>query len=396
MSNQQPSCLVARIGLKNVLSFGPSDFSLDLGPLNVLIGPNGSGKSNLIEVINLMRSAPRELRDVPRRSGGVAEWIWKGDPGSTASVAWDLNSSDVSKPVRHSLSFHSVDQRFELDDESIEESTKRSQTAETPYFYYRYNRGRPMVNTLHGGRRGLAKESVDSDRSILAQRRDPEAFPELSWLAQQYEQIRIYRDWTFGRNAPCREPQKADQRNDILEEDFSNLGLVLNRIRSRHPAAKKEISAGLKNIYDGIDDFDVQVEGGTVQIFLTEGNYSIPATRLSDGTLRYLCLLAILCDPHPPALLCIEEPELGLHPDLLSGVAELLKSASARTQILVTTHSEGIVDALTDTPGDVVVCEKVDGCTQMERLDGSKLEDWLGKYRLGHLWTSGEIGGNRW
>jgi len=226
--------------------------------------------------------------------------------------------------------------------------------------------------------------------------RDPETYPELAWLAQSYEKVRIYREWAFGRNAVFREPQKADSRNDLLEEDFSNLGLVLNRLKTRFPAAKRAILKSLQDLYAGITDFEVFIEGGTVQVFFTEGDFAIPATRLSDGTLRYLCLLAILCDPEPAPLICIEEPELGLHPDILPGLADLLRATSNRTQLIVTTHSDILVDAMTETPESVVVCGKYEGQTTMERLNPADLRHWLEKYRLGQLWTQGEIGGTRW
>lgn len=132
-------------------------------------------------------------------------------------------------------------------------------------------------------------------------------------------------------------------------------------------------------------------------VFLEEsGNRSIPAALLSDGTLRYLCLLAILLEPKPPPLICIEEPELGLHPDLLPTLCDLMVDASRRSQLIVTTHSDVLVDALTDQPESVVVCEKHDGQTEMRRLDKADLTKWLEDYRLGALWTSGELGGNRW
>ena len=113
----------------------------------------------------------------------------------------------------------------------------------------------------------------------------------------------------------------------------------------------------------------MHIEAGSVQVFLQEGDITIPATRLSDGTLRYLALLAILCDPTPPPLVCLEEPELGLHPDILPGLADLLREASERCQFIVTTHSDTFVDALTDTPESIVVCEKEDGKTTLKRLD---------------------------
>ncbi len=388
--------LIQRLTPKNFLSFGPKNEGIDLKTLNLFIGPNGSGKSNLIEAISLMRSAPKEYREITRKGGGVTEWIWKGNPKKPASVEWVVSSPKTPKPLRHFLSFHPVGQSFSLDDERVEESEPRRVSESNVYFYYQYQHGRPVVNTIGNGSRDLARDTIEADRSILAQRREPETYPELAWLAQNYEKVRIYREWCFGRSAVFREPQKADMRNDILEEDFSNLGLFLNRLKTRSPKAKKAIIDGLHNLYEGIIDFDILIEGGTVQVFFTEGDFSIPATRLSDGTLRYLCLLAILCDPEPPPLICIEEPELGLHPDILPKVADLLKAASERTQLIVTTHSDILVDAMTDRPECVVVCNKHEGATKMERLNPDDLAEWLTKYRLGQLWTKGEIGGTRW
>ena len=395
MAEPKNSVLIRHLAPKNFLSFGTENPGVELRALNLFIGPNGSGKSNLIEAISLMRSAPKDMRAVTREGGGVAEWIWKGAPKAAASVAWIVRSQKGAMPLRHAVAFRAVAQAYALEDERVENEQAAPGKADTR-FYYRYQNGKPTLNSKDGKKRSLAREDIESDRSILAQRRDPETHPELAWLAQNYEKVRIYREWSFGRNAVFREPQKSDMRNDVLEEDFSNLGLFLNRLKTRHPAAKKAILAGLNDLYDGIHDFDVLVEGGTVQVFFTERDYAIPATRLSDGTLRYLCLLAILCDPEPPPLICIEEPELGLHPDMIPKVADLLRVASERTQLVVTTHSDILVDEMSETPEAVVVCSKPQGQTIMERLNSAALAEWLKKYRLGQLWTKGEIGGNRW
>ena len=169
----------------------------------------------------------------------------------------------------------------------------------------------------------------------------------------------------------------------------------MNNLR-RSPKVKTRLLQALRKLYDGITDFEVIIEGNTVQVFFQEDNIVVPATRLSDGTLRYLCLLAILCHPSPPPLVCIEEPELGLHPDVLPTISELLLEASERGQFIVTTHSEVLVDALTDHPECLVVCEKHCGQTEMRRLKAGELTDWLKRYSLGDLWLRGEIGGNRW
>jgi predicted ATPase len=392
--------MIVEIKLSNLLSFGPDTEPLGLENLNVLIGANGSGKSNFIEALSLLRSAPNDIRAVIRRGGGVGDWIWKGDSEGVASIDVVAKNPQGSMPLRHVLAFQKENHAFSVVEERIENEKSHS-AYEMPYFYYHYIDRNPIINIRNRdvaekpGQRKLKPETIDSDQSILAQRRDPETYPEISYLADAYDNIKIYREWYFGRNAVFREPQKADMRNDRLEEDFSNLGLFLNRLR-RVPKAKNMILEALRDLYEGFDDFDVSIEGGAVQVFFTERDFIIPATRLSDGTLRYLCLLAILCDPTPPPLICIEEPELGLHPDIIPKIADLLNVASERTQLIVTTHSDILVDAMTEQPDAVLVCEKHNGRTKIRRLESEKLERWLKDYRLGELWTRGTLGGTRW
>jgi predicted ATPase len=380
--------------LHSVLSFGPDSPSLPLSNLNVLVGPNGSGKSNLLEAIALLRGAATDLRTVILRGGGIGEWIWKGAPKGVATLDAVVENPEGSQPLRHVLAFRAEKQTFRIADERIENERPDIGHAD-PYFYYRFQNGQPAVNTRDSGQRSLRRETVQPDLSILAQLRDPERYPEITYLAGIYERIRLYREWAFGRNTVFREPQKADLRNDRLEEDFSNLGLFLNRLR-RQSKIKTALLNGLRDLYEGLTDFDVSIEGGTVQVFFTEGDFTIPATRLSDGSVRYLCLLAILCDPEPPPLIGLEEPELGLHPDLLPQVADLLVDAAQRTQLIVTTHSDILVDALTDHPEALVICEKHEGRTQMHHLAPDEVQPWLEKYRLGQLWTRGQLGGKRW
>ena len=207
----------------------------------------------------------------------------------------------------------------------------------------------------------------------------------------------FYREWDLGRRSPPRRPQLPDLPQDRLLEDASNLSLVLSDLMNQLPIRKKILDR-MKDFYPSFNYVNTPVSGGAVQIFFHEEHLSapVPATRLPDGSLRYLCLLAVLLNPSPPGVVCIEEPELGLHPDIIPEVAKLLVETSSRSQIFVTTHSDILVDALTDTPEAVVVCEKVDGATQLRRLDAETLKPWLEKYRLGELWTSGELGGNRW
>ena len=387
--------LIHEITLRNLLSFGPDTPPLRLEPLNVLIGPNGSGKSNLIEALGLLRAAPTHLAAPVRKGGGILEWIWKGTPGATAAVEVLVGNPNSNQSLRHAIEFMEQAQGFRLVDERIETVEPDSGKPCVVHSYYRFQRGRPVLKTGGKKEHRLQREDVAAGESILSQLKGPDQYGGITYLGRVYNRFRLYREWSFGRHTAPRQPQKADQPNEWIEPDGANLGLVLNRLGS-DPGTKHRLLENLQELYAGIEDFGVTIQGGTVQVFLHESGYTIPATRLSDGTLRYLCLLVILCDPEPPPLVCIEEPELGLHPDILPTVARLLKEASAKTQLIVTTHSDILVDALTDTPESVVVCEKHEGQTVMRRLEAKNLAKWLEEYRLGDLWIDGELGGTRW
>jgi predicted ATPase len=236
-------------------------------------------------------------------------------------------------------------------------------------------------------------------QSILQQRRDPTLYQEMNFVGSQFDAIRLYREWNLGRNSEIRRPQQTDSPTDFLEENFANLSLVLNNL-SLGPAMSN-IEQHLRRFYEMYEQIGVTINANTAQLSIREKglNSAIPATRLSDGTLRFLALLSILCHPQPPPLVCVEEPELGLHPDVITIVAELLKSASERTQLIVTTHSERLIDELSDDPESVVVCERDPHAgtgTEFKRLSEDELSLWLERYQLGELWAKGQIGGVRW
>ncbi|OFW31345.1 MAG: chromosome segregation protein SMC [Acidobacteria bacterium RIFCSPLOWO2_02_FULL_65_29] len=385
--------LIRRLKVSGLLSFGPKGIDLPLEDLNVLIGANGSGKSNLLEVLALLRASPTNLPEPVKEMGGVREWLWKGpESRGEASIDAVVDYPQGRMPVRHVLHVTEHGGRFEVADERIENERPHAGMTD-PYFYYRFQQGQPVLNDLSDQRRGLRRENVKPEQSILSQVRDPESYPVLNWLQQQYERIRLYRNWSFGPAAAWRQEQTAHGRSDMLTEGGENLALVLSKFRS---SVKKEMLESLKKLFEGIEDINLQVDGGKVLLFLEEtGGREIPATRLSDGTLRYLSLLAILLHPDPPPLVAIEEPELGLHPDVMPHIADLLVRASSRSQLIVTTHSRLLVDALTDRPSTVVVCAKENGESRFERLDKAALQAWLDKYSLGDLWSMGELGGNR-
>ena len=201
--------LIQHLAPKNFLSFGPDNPGIELRALNLFIGANGSGKSNLFEAISLMRATPKEVRDVTRKGGGVTEWIWKGQPQGTASVERMVRNLPDRLPLWHALGFGSVDQAFSLQHEEVGLAGK---PANKIYSYNKFLGLKPSLVFERNGTRGSSDIDVDPNRSILAQRRDPERYPDLSWLSDRYEKIRLYREWSFGRGSILREPERADLR----------------------------------------------------------------------------------------------------------------------------------------------------------------------------------------
>jgi predicted ATPase len=381
--------------LQNFLSYGGEGEEIELQPLNVLIGPNASGKSNLIEAIGLLKATPIDLTAPIRKGGGINEWLWKGGKEPPiAEIEATLEYPQGARSIRYRIDFTVAGQRLEILDEIIENENRILPDEGNAGFFYRYQRDTPLgrfaKNKLIAGN----QDYLIPDHSIISQRKDPLRYPELTYLGNQFSSICLYRDWHIGRNSESRKPQQTDLPEHPLLEDGSNLGLFLNNLQ--YQLGSRPIIEKLKKFYEEAEELSVKIYGGTVQIFIREEELiqPIPATRLSDGTLRYLFLMALLLDPTPPPLICIEEPEIGLHPDILPTIAEMLIEASQRTQLIVTTHSDTLVSAL--SPESVVVCERDDKGSHLRRLDPDLLKEWLKEFSLGHLWRMGEIGGTRW
>lgn len=386
---------LSELRLDGFLSFAPRSATIKLEPLNVLIGPNGSGKSNLIEAIELLSATPREITACIRSGGTVGDWLWKGQSLSTSATVQAVvqNCEPIGRPLRYRMEFAELSSRFEVVDEAIEEVQPAPGQADV-YFYYRFQRGRPAINVRQlGQHRYLAHESFRPDQSVLAQRKDPYQYPEVTWLGERFGSFTTLREWTIGRYGALRTPQPADLPANRLLPDASNLALVLSEIVRRDD---REFNELLGRFLPQFERMSPGILGGQVQIFLHERGLRspIPATRLSDGTIRFIAILAALLTPSPPPLLCLEEPELGLHPDAVAIVAELLAEASNRMQLIVTTHSDALVSALTSNVESVLTCEKQGAGTVLRRLDAAQLGHWLDRYQLGDLWRMGELGAN--
>ena len=389
---------IAKLRLSGLLSFAPDSPTFELEGLNVLIGPNGSGKSNLIEILELLSAVPHNLAAAVRPGGLPDEWLWRGtDLLGHAEVDIELNECTLTgRPLRYRLRFAPVQSRLEIVDEAIEE-VEPQPGEDDVHFYYRFQQGHPVLNVKDDQgsffSRRLKREDLIPDQSVLSQRKDPEQYPEVTWTGRRLGAIRTFREWTFGRHAPIRRPQPADLPDDQLLPDNSNLALVVNRLQH---SGKDRIEPLLRQFFPRFERLSLRISGGAVQFYLHETGFGapIPATRMSDGTLRFIAMVATLLSPSPPTLVCMEEPELGLHPDAVALLAGLLVEASQRMQLVVTTHSDALVSALTNHPDSIVACERPGAGTVLRRLDPTRLAGWLDEYRLGDLWRMGDLGAN--
>ncbi len=369
--------------MQNLLSF--RNTTVELGPLNVLIGANGSGKSNLIEVIGLLQAAPENLQRAVIAGGGARMWVSLAEGAGLIAVVGADFSVDHGD-LGYELSFAAPSDAFLLVSERLIDLASGRE-------FFMRDGGAFFID-------GTFAKFPAAGESVLALYRDPRE-QSITPLGRMLAGIRVYRELqTAGSYAQSRHGFSSGSppvlASSTLQDGGANLALALHELDFR--GLQHRIGHYLKRLNERFVDVKVKV-GQVAQTYLQETGLlePLPATRMSDGTLKFLCLLAVLLDPDLPPLLCIEEPDVGLHPDAIQIVADLLLEASERTQLIVTTHSEALVDALSDRPEAVLVCERdSDNGTQFRRLRSEDLNLWLERYSLGELWRKGEIGGTRW
>jgi len=384
---------IKRLTLKKLLSF--NDSTVELGQLNVLIGANAVGKSNLIEAIALLRAAPTVLANEILRGGGIRQWLWLGDrvpPIATIECELVLPGGSRFGPQVYSLQLAQDAGGVVIPAEQLVNVTVRaySPSGEGVVFDRAHNRLRfPESQVL--------PQALSSSESVLSRFKSPADTTPITEVGYFFEQIRIFREFRTGPGSPTRYGISTSVPKDRLDDGGDNLALLLTELDFL--GVHESVREYFRRFCDRFEDVKVRVGEGLAQAFLLETGLSEPlsAIRMSDGTLKFLCLLAALFHPKPAPLMCIEEPELGLHPDAVQLVASALVEASEHTQLVVTTHSEALIDALSDRPETVLVCERdFDNGTQFQRLSQEHLKSWLEHYTLGQLWRKGEIGGGRW
>jgi predicted ATPase len=194
------------------------------------------------------------------------------------------------------------------------------------------------------GKRATVISDLAPFDSMMTHAADPRGAPELLALRERMRGWRFYDHFRSDPDAPARRPQ-VGTRTPVLAADGTDLAAALQTIREiGNPAALQE---AIEDAFPG-STIEVDAAGGLFEVTMRQQGLLRPlrVSELSDGTLRYLLLVAALLTPRPPSLMVLNEPETSLHPDLLAPLARLIAAAAERCQIIVVTHAQPLVEAL--------------------------------------------------
>lgn len=395
---------ISEITLLNYKSFRSLE-NFQLKPLNILIGRNGAGKSNFINFFKLLSAAADErLANSVRVEGGLNEIRWRGSKQDDV-LEWKLTIKglDVSSP----LIFYTVNlvprgNHFNVRLEEVSGEPKPGYRDGYKFLgayngRIRFLSAKPGTDDANHIESNQSSEEVNygyNDQELaIAQIRDPIRYPLLGEIRHIFTDWAVFRG--FGENAlkNIYDSQSLDVVSPLrLDAEGRNLVSVLHTLHNdgRYINAQAELEEILERAFPDFRKLAFPtIASGKAELQWRNAFSQFPASQVSDGMLRFLGLATLLLLPDPPSLIAIDEPEIGLHPELIPLLGDLLKSASQRTQIIVATHSPQLLNAV--VPEDVVIVESDNGETKLERPDTDGLRLWLERYTLGSLWTMGKL-----
>lgn len=353
-------------GFKSIASIE----KLTLGPINVVIGPNGSGKSNFIGVFAFLH-AIREgrLEDYVTKAGGADKVLHFG--------------AKITPQMQIEISFEEGVNQYQVNLEPTENDQLHT-TNEWVSFWDKDNHTRPWSNGL-------------SARGLEAGISDPNCKRVAGYVRDHLSRWRLYHVHDTSITSPMKKTADVND-NHFLRPDGSNLAAFLYYLRLKHEASYSLIRRSVQRVAPFFDDFNLEPQKLNPDKILMEWRHKdsdqyFNASSLSDGTLRFIALATLFLQPeqYRPSVILVDEPELGLHPMAITLLASLVRAASEKTQVIVSTQSPLLLDHF--KPEEVLVADRVGGSTQFTRLDGGKLEGWLKDYSLGQLWEKNELGG---
>lgn len=354
-------------GFKSIASIE----KLPLRAINVVIGPNGSGKSNFTGVFSFL-NAIREgrLQDYVTKAGGAEKILHFG--------------SKVTKKIDFHFSFSDEVNQYSLS-LSPTENDNLFPSEERVYFWdkARYPKA-PYIQAVD--RKGSEAGISDPGKKGTAY-----------FVRQHLNSWRVYHFHDTGVSSPMKKVSDVGD-NRFFRADGSNLAAFLYYLRQKHEASYSLIVRTVQRVTPFFDDFllePLKLNPDKIRLEWRHKNSDqyFDASSLSDGTLRFIGLATLFLQPnnYRPSVILVDEPELGLHPYAITMLASLVKSASEKTQVILSTQSPFLLDQF--QPEDVLVANREGDSTNFIRLDSENLTAWLDEYSLGQLWEKNELGG---
>ena len=373
--------MITKISIKNYKSL--ADVTLTPGPLTVLVGANASGKSNILDALKILKeiTASRESLDnilVPR--GGYEEAVWGKD--STREISFDLEEDFIVLPGMVQYASYSVTLGHDNERDYL-----ANEEMDVPPLEVSRDKGGSFIIKDSGGQ--TSSGNVSAEYSAL-----PTSVSNSKQLSELHKKIQ---SWTFYEFEPrqMRAP-KGISREYRINETGSNLSTVIHTLHSDDSPVLDDIVESVKSAVPTVEKLSSPLgkNPSTTYVALKEKGVPEPigSWGLSDGTLFSLALATTLYTPEMPSLIALESPDTTLHPYVMEHVAEMLKIASKKTQVIVTTHSPYLLNYLPQE--SLVIVEKTKGKTTLKSLKGRRaLKKVIEQLGGGEVWYSGHLGG---
>ncbi|MDX2111556.1 MAG: AAA family ATPase [Verrucomicrobiota bacterium] len=342
----------------------------ELKSLNILVGANGAGKSNFVSFFRMLSALiDGNLDDYVRDSGGISDLLFNG-----RKTTWKMEFLTFFGDRGYRFTIKpGPGEGFAITDEAR---------------YYAGDTTGWWDLGSSGGTKSLLVEEATSKA------------PDQSYSSKLvYDAIRSWKIYHFhdtSQTAPMRHAEIVED-NETLRANASNIAPFLLHLREQAYPVYEEILDACRLVTPYLDDFLLKPQklGPKTKVSLSwkakGGDYPMQPYQLSDGSIRFICLATALLQPNPPSTLIIDEPELGLHPEAIRILAELIQNAAKRTQLIIATQSALLLDQF--AVEDIVVVNRKDGQSTFERLSRKDYNVWLEDYSVGELWTKNVIQG---
>ncbi len=371
------------------------------GALNIIIGPNGSGKSNLLHLLELISaSANGRLGDYIQNWGGMDPLVWDGKMDSITSRISTIPSNDETNGIDHMVYDFEINRiglssAYRVGSEMLVNNyIVKSGRRNNPYELIKRRDSNGAINDdLNIGLVDV-KDDIPEEETLLSLNNPFLINDLIPRFRRELVSWKIYHDVRVDRDAQIRRAA-VTRAEKVLDSDGQNLIHILHTLCSSDRKFEENINDAMRVAFG--DDFDKLVfppdADQRIQLRLRWKSLKreVSALDISDGTLRFLFLLAALANPNPPALIAIDEPEYGLHPSMLPIIAEFAAEAATRTQVIISTHSAQLLDAFTKFSPTITVAKCEEGETILTQVNEVQLEYWLKTYTLGSMYRSGQL-----